>query len=148
MGHVLQFDPESRKSDDCAMNHGRCLWTNNENIISIYKAKEAAEIQKTKDKENRAIQRNLKLQSPDGAEPVEKKKRARSSTSSTGSELITVKKPRTVRCSNSSCRSSVPMAEKINWTKCGSKGCNLIFCDKCGDSLRKHRDEACAVLLV
>ena len=49
MGHVLQFDPESRKSDDCAMNYGRCLWTNNENIISIYKAKEAAEIQKTKD---------------------------------------------------------------------------------------------------
>ena len=27
MGHVINFDAATRKADDCAMNHGRCLWT-------------------------------------------------------------------------------------------------------------------------
>lgn len=74
MGHLLKFDAESRKLDDCAMNHGRCLWTNNDNIIAMYKTKQEAEIQKKLDKENRAVQKKLVLQLPDDAEPVEKKK--------------------------------------------------------------------------
>jgi hypothetical protein len=37
MGHLLNFDQETRKADNCAMNHGRCLWTNNERIIETCK---------------------------------------------------------------------------------------------------------------
>ena len=33
---LLQFYPATRKSDDCARNHTRCLWTNNDAVVAAY----------------------------------------------------------------------------------------------------------------
>ena len=34
IGHLLEFDDSSRKSDDCAINHGRCSWINNPQFMT------------------------------------------------------------------------------------------------------------------
>ena len=36
---LLEFDPLSRKSDDCPWNHVRCLWANNDAVIAAYIAR-------------------------------------------------------------------------------------------------------------
>ena len=46
MGHLIEFESNTRKSDSCAMNHGRCLWTNNDTVIAAYRDKVAADVQK------------------------------------------------------------------------------------------------------
>lgn len=73
MGHLLEFDEDSRKADNCALNHRRCLWTNNDKVVNTYNEK-----QKKIDKDNRAIEREKRLFSPDRAVPVDNHVRPRS----------------------------------------------------------------------
>ena len=40
IGHLLEFDDSSRISDDCAINHGRCLWINNPEFMTAQSIKE------------------------------------------------------------------------------------------------------------
>ena len=40
-GHLLEFNDSSRKSDDCAINHGRCLWIKNPEFMTAQSLKEA-----------------------------------------------------------------------------------------------------------
>lgn len=65
MGHLLQFDENTRKADNCALNHGRCLWTNNEKVVNTYNEKLLLEAQKKADKENKEIEKGRRLFSPD-----------------------------------------------------------------------------------
>ena len=59
MGHIIDFDSDTRKSDNCAINHGRYIWTNNEKIIKAHKLKIIADMHKNIEKDNRVWKRLL-----------------------------------------------------------------------------------------
>ena len=56
MGHLIPFDEGTRKADDCALNHGRCLWTSDEKVIEAYNEKQIVEAQKIIDIDNKAME--------------------------------------------------------------------------------------------
>ena len=138
MSHWIDFDDASRKSDDCAMNHGRCLWTNNGRVIATYKSRQDIEMRKSIDRDNRAIEKEWRLHSPERAASDDKKVRALSSGVIENIATQPIKRPRQYRCGNSSCTSLAPAAERSNWIRCRRKGCSLVFCTNCVDNSIQH----------
>ena len=78
MGHLLKFDEDSRNADNCALNHGWCLWTNNDKVVNTYNEKQLLDAQKKFNKDNRANEKEKRLFSPDRAVPVDNHVRPRS----------------------------------------------------------------------
>ena len=105
MGHLLEFDEDSRKADDCALNHGRCLWTNNEKVVETYSEKLQVDAQKKVDKDNMAIDKEKRLFSPDRAASEGNQVRPLSNDTPNVGEAgeVVTKRARLYRCSNSSC---------------------------------------------
>lgn len=142
MGHLMQFDEDTRKQDGCAMNHGRCLWTNNETVVTAYQDKTTAEEQKAIDVDNRRMEKEWRIEMPERAASEDKKVSARASTTVVGTEAITlpVKKARLFRCSNSLCSTSASAVVRRGWMKCQTKGCSLVFCTNCNEMLLQHQN--------
>ena len=142
MGHLIEFDEDSRKADNCALNHGRCLWTNNEQVINTYNEKLLVEAQKKADEDNKALEKEKRLFSPDRAVSEKNLIRPRSNyTPGAGeAEEIVVKKARLYRCSNSCCTSTAHTAGRREWKKCNKKGCGLAFCISCETAWSQHEE--------
>jgi hypothetical protein len=142
MGHLLTFEEGSRKADNCALNQGRCLWTNNEKVIMTYNEKLSVEAQKKADKDKKAMDKGKKLLSPDMAATEDTQKRPRSNDASNDVEAgeIVVKRARLYRCSNSCCTTTAYTAGKREWKRCKKKGCLLAFCDSCETALSQHQE--------
>jgi hypothetical protein len=141
MGHLLQFDENTRKADNCALNHGRCLWTNNEKVVNTYNEKLLLEAQKKADKENKEIEKGRRLFSPDRDASEDNLMRSRSNDVPDVSEAgeNVVKRARLYRCSNSSCRTTAFTAGRREWKRCKKKGCGLAFCVSCETALSEHQ---------
>ena len=73
MGHLIQFDSATRKQDSCAMDHGRCLSTNNESVVTAFRNKSAAEEQKGIETDNRRMEKEWREEMPDRATAEDKK---------------------------------------------------------------------------
>ena len=142
MGHLLEFDEDSRKADNCALNHGRCLWTNNDKVVNTYNEKQLLDAQKKIDKDNRAIEKEKRLFSPDRAVPVDNHVRSRSDGDPQVVEAgeVVSKKARLYRCSNSSCTTTAYTAGRREWKRCKKKGCGLVFCVSCEIALAQHQE--------
>lgn len=140
MGHVIDFDVATRKSNDCAMNHGRCLWTNNINVVYSYKARQAAVMNKGIIRDNKQMEAEWRLNSPKRAASWDKRVRDRSGIVSETAETRPAKRHRQFRCSNSGCKLSANTIERRLWSKCKSKTCALFFCPNCIASLTTHQD--------
>ena len=142
MGHLIQFGSESRKSDSCAMNHGRCLWTNNETVVEQHQNKVAAEEQKGVDMDNKQMEKEWRIEMPEGAASEDKKVAARAAALvvETDSTTLPAKKARHYRCSNSLCSTSASAVVKRGWKKCQKKGCSQAFCTNCDAILLQHQN--------
>ena len=142
MGHLLQFDENTRKADNCALNHGRCLWTNNDTVINRYNEKLLVEAQKKADKVNKALEKEKRLFSPDRAVSEDNLMRPRSNDAPGVGEAaeIVVKRVRLYRCSNSCCTTTADTAGRREWKRCNKKGCGLVFCISCETAWSQHEE--------
>ena len=142
MSHLISFESESRKADGCAMNHGRCLWTNNEAVVTAFQEKSAAEEQKGIDTDNRNMEKEWRIAMPERAASEDKKVAARAAAFVVETDSITVpaKKARHYRCSNSLCSSSATAVVRRGWMKCQTKGCSQVFCTDCDEILLQHKN--------
>ena len=142
MSHLMDFEDGTRKQDSCAMNHGRCLWTNNETVVSNYKNKTAAEEQKAVEMDNRRMEKEWRSEMPERAASEDKRVAARASTHVVESVSITLpaKKARHYRCSNTLCSTSASALVKRGWMKCQTKGCSQAFCTNCNEILLQHQN--------
>ena len=145
MGHLMQFEDDTRKQDGCAMNHGRCLWTNNETVVTTYKNKAAAEDQKAVEMDNRRMEKEWRIEMPERAASEDKRVAARAApvVVETDSTAVPAKKARHYRCSNSLCSSSASAVVRRGWVKCQTKGCSQIFCTDCHEILLQHQNICC-----
>ena len=64
LGHLLEFDDSSRKSDDCAINHGRCLWINNPEFMSAQSLKEAVAEMEGIRKDKATMEKEWRMNNP------------------------------------------------------------------------------------
>ena len=142
MGHLIKFEIETRKSDNCAMNHGRCLWTNNESIITTYRNKVEADVQKGVELDNKKMEKEWRLAMPERAASEDKKVAARAASLVVDNDIVGIpgKKPRQYRCSNSLCSTSATAIVKRGWMKCKTKGCSQAFCMDCTDISLQHQN--------
>jgi hypothetical protein len=139
MGHLIDFDEGTKKLDNCPMNHGRCVWTNNGKIIETYEAKKKADMEKNIEKDNRAMLKEWRLQQPERAASEDKRVKARNSAAVTASpSTLPTKKARQLRCGNSGCRASGLAVDRGQWIKCKTKKCALIFCANCRNIAEEH----------
>lgn len=129
MSHLIHFEIESRKADGCVMNHGRCLWTNNEAVVTAYQEKVAGEELKGVDMDNRNMEREWRTAMPERAASEDKRVAARAVPLVLETDLITVpaKKARHYRCSNSLCSSSASAVVRRGWFNGQTKGCSQVF---------------------
>jgi hypothetical protein len=139
MGHLLQFDTTKRKADNCALNHGRCLWTNNETVIATHKEKQGIEFLKNIDKDNSRMEKEWRMSEPERAASEDKRMKARSSADLDDGEPRVVKRQRVVKCGNSSCRARTNTVGRKEWERCQKRDCSLLFCSDCHDPYIEHK---------
>lgn len=140
LGHLLHFDNSTRKADNCALNHGRCLWTNNERVITTYKEKLRVESLKNVEKDNKMMEKEWRISEPDRAASEDKRMKARSGAILDDGEPRAVKRQRVVKCGNSSCRARTNAAGRKEWERCQKKSCSLAFCSDCHDPYMNHKE--------
>ena len=142
MGHLIEFESNTRKSDSCAMNHGRCLWTNNDTVIAAYRDKVAVDVQKGVELDNRNMEKEWRMMMPDRAASEDKRMAARAASLVVDTETVGVpgKKVRQYRCSNSLCTTSASAVIRRGWTKCKTKGCSQAFCADCTEVSLQHQN--------
>ena len=67
MEGILEFDPTTRKSDDIALNHSRCLWTNNSRVTESNRQKTLDVVMKGVARDNILMEKEFRMQNPDEA---------------------------------------------------------------------------------
>ena len=131
---LLTFDPLTRKSDDCAWNHTRCLWTNNDAVVAAYiatceaKAAEAVRLE------------NVRLLREERAEEARAQLRDNPNLPANAAGKVT---PR-YKCSNPVCVLTGTAKERKRWTGCKRQRqskCSLLFCtsDGCAAVSANHQ---------
>ena len=55
------------QKDTCAINHGRCLWTNNNVVVDAYKARRVRDNELYTDKQNIEMIKQWRLEDPEAA---------------------------------------------------------------------------------
>lgn len=55
---ILTFDAATRKSDDCALNHSCCLWTNNSAVVEKFSAKRQSKMVSAVNRDNARINKD------------------------------------------------------------------------------------------
>ena len=131
---LLAFDPLTRKSDDCAWNHTRCLWTNNEAVVAAYittcEEKAAEEVRLN----------NIRLLREEKAEEA----RAQLRDNPNLPPNVAGKEPPRYKCSNPVCVLTGTAKERRLWSGCKrhrQSKCTLFFCtsDVCAVVSANHQ---------
>ena len=148
MDGLLTFNSSTRKKDTCALNHGRCLWTNNKAVIDAYKAKCDTENELYTDKQNIDMIKQWRLEDPVAAARDDALELAREQSSAlplsaqdpAAAPLTASTPPRRPRkCSNPNCNKTVIKSERKYWTGCAKRSCTLLFCGICHDISLQHQ---------
>lgn len=148
MDGLLTFNSSTRKKDDCALNHGRCLWSNNKAVIDAYKAKCDAKNELYTDKENKEMIKQWRLEDPEAAAEDDALELARTQSSAlplptqdpVATPLAAPTPPRRPRkCSNPYCNKTGTKSERKDWTGCTRRSCSLLFCETCKDNSLQHQ---------
>ena len=74
---ILSFDAATRKSDDCALNHSRFLWTNNSAVVDNFSAKRQCEMVSAVDKDNTTMEKEWRRDNVEEAALEDARVRAR-----------------------------------------------------------------------
>lgn len=122
MSGVLTFDPATRKSEDCALNHSRCLWTNNEKVIEAHQKKLQDDLMKSIQKENRKKEKEDQLQSRNEAATNRARERGGDEGADESGQAATQdshsKPTRVYKCSNTLCNAVGSKIDRKDWTGC------------------------------
>jgi hypothetical protein len=148
MAGLLTFNSSTRKKDTCAINHGRCLWTNNKVVVDAYKAKRERDDEIYTDKQNIEMIKQWRLEDPEAAARDDALVLARAQSSAVPSSAqdpvaapltasTTAKRPR--KCSNPYCNKTGTKLETKDWTGCSTRNCTLLFCESCSDNSLQHQ---------
>ena len=133
MAEFLTFDPLSRKTDDCQLNHSRCLWSNNSKAIERYQRKAYEDVMRGVSRDNALMEREYRMESPNEANAED------ASEIDIPSRPVPVKLPKMYKCSNTACNQVGSAVDRKKWTGCRIKSCTLLFCVSCAVASEQHR---------
>ena len=145
---ILTFDAATRKSDDCALNHSRCLWTNNSAVVEKFSAKRQSEMVSAVEKDNARMEMEWRRDNVEEAALEDARVRARDHPQPQPVEgdlpvaleapLLPAVQPKTTKCSNPLCIVTGSKLQRKEWTRCTIKICRLLFCENCIDTAASH----------
>ena len=145
---ILTFDAATRKSDDCALNHSRCMWTNNSAVIDKFNVKRQMEMVRTVQRDNIIMEKEWRQANPEEAALEDARVRARDHPQphpdgenlpdAHDSSLVPSIPGRATKCSNPLCNVTGTKLERRGWTRCTKKMCKLLFCQSCIETAGNH----------
>jgi hypothetical protein len=145
---ILTFDAATRKSDDCALNHSRCMWTNNSAVIEMFSAKRQSEMLRTVHRDNIIMEREWRKANPEEAALEDARVRARvhpqpqpdggDLPDALEAPLVPAVQGRVTKCSNPFCNVTGTKLQRHEWTRCTKKLCKLLFCQSCIETAVSH----------
>ena len=129
---LLEFDDSSRKADDCAINHGRCLWTNHPDVMMAQSLKEAEAEMEGIRKDNAMMEKEWRLSNPvEAAEDDARVARRDSPIDESSAAAVAAPLPAQlagIKCSNPICATRGDKKTRKAWTGCRKKKCRNLFC--------------------
>lgn len=137
LGHLIDFDPSHRKADDCAINHGRCIWTSNEEVIRQYNEKcKRDELEQIR-KDNAMMEREWRIENPQAAADEDN----RHNLPQVAVVDDAMQNSKKTECSNPGCFVTGTKDEKKHWSGCRKKKCRLLFCceEECIKMFDNHK---------
>ena len=129
---LLTFDPDQRKSDTCAINHGRCIWINNPIVMESYREKLLAREMEEVEKDNEFMHRQFREEHPDeaAADDAMVRNRHLPDAIDENADVVVPLPQKMMRCGNANCVASATAAVRKFWTGCRKKKCRLLFCNE------------------
>ena len=133
IGDLLEFDDSSRKADDCAINHGRCIWTNHPEVMMAESLKETeAEMEEIR-RDNATMEKEWRANNPVEAAEDDARVARRNSPIDGSSTAAAVAAPLPaqstgIKCSNPLCATRGDKNTRKAWTGCRKKKCRNLFC--------------------
>ena len=139
---LLQFDPATRKSDDCAWNHTRCLWTNNDAVVAAYISRCNETEEEQIRKENASKEKEWRLEFPLEAAAEDARVQLKDNPELVANAAVKVA-PR-YSCSNPGCHITGTAKERRQWSSCKQRKpskCRLLFCpaESCAEIFADHK---------
>ena len=134
---IFEFQNDSRKLDNCALNHGRCIWTNNKVVMEAYDAKQRENDLEQIKKDNAYMERQYRMENPEAAAQDDAMVAKRNAPLVDDAAVardnallgpLVVLAPKETRCSNPTCSSSGTLLARKSWSGCRKKKCRLLFC--------------------
>lgn len=137
---LIDFDPSHRKADDCAINHGRCIWTNNEEVVLQYRERCSQDELEQIRKDNALMEREWRIENPLAAAD-EDAKYARRNLPQLPEVEVAMLAEKMTGCSNPGCTLTGTKDDRRSWFGCRKKRCRLLFCpeDNCVIMFKSHK---------
>ena len=129
---LLTFDPNQRKSDTCAINHGRCIWINNPIVMESYREKQLAHELEEIEKDNEYMHRQFRAEYPveAAADDAMERERLLPAVVDGIAEAVIPLPRKLISCGNASCPVTATALVRKSWSGCRKKRCRILFCNK------------------